>query len=276
MTSPTWQPDHTPAIPKPRGLEWIRVVYRGTALVLVLLIGLVTLLGLRLIERPFNGSHRPWSPHVTVAVCRMALRILRLPIDITGRPMAEHGAIVANHSSWLDIFVLNAAAPVYFVSKAEVANWPMIGWLARSTGTVFIRRSRGEAARQTAMFEDRLKVGHRLLFFPEGTSTDGLRVLPFKPTLFAAFFSDALPDISVQPATVIYHAPPGEPAHFYGWWGDMEFGPHLLHLLGTPRQGRVAVIWHAPLKVSDFAGRKALAAEACRTIETAHRTARET
>ena len=95
--------------------------------------------------------------------------------------------VVANHASWLDIFALNAPQRIYFVSKDEVRDWPGIGWLARATGTVFIARKSREAGVQARLFETRMAAGHRLLFFPEGTSTDGRRVLPFKTTLFAAF-----------------------------------------------------------------------------------------
>jgi 1-acyl-sn-glycerol-3-phosphate acyltransferase len=177
-----------------------------------------------------------------------------------GELMRHRGAVVANHSSWLDIFALNARKRIYFVSKAEVAKWPGIGWLARATGTVFIERNPKKAQEQKDVFEGRLKAGHKLLFFPEGTSTDGLRVLPFKSTLFAAFFGPELRDfMHVQPVSVIFHAPKGHPDRFYGWWGDMEFGPHLLKTLGARRQGSVEVIYHKPLKVSDFTSRKALA-----------------
>jgi 1-acyl-sn-glycerol-3-phosphate acyltransferase len=87
--------------------------------------------------------------------------------------------------------------------------------------------------------------------------------LPFKTTLFAAFFAEGLRDIAhIQPVTLIYHAPRGEPARYYGWWGDMEFGPHLLKTLAAKRQGVVEVVYHTPLRVADFADRKALAAAA--------------
>jgi len=102
-----------------------------------------------------------------------------------------------------------------------------------------------------------------LLFFPEGTSTDGLRVLPFKPTLFQAFFSDRLRDVlQVQPVTLAYHAPEGEDARFYGWYGDMELGSNILSTLAVKRQGWVEVVYHPPLSVAAFAGRKALACAA--------------
>lgn len=259
MTSPTWKSEDKPVPRKPQGFDWVRVVLRGLALVLVVFGGLIVLLLVRLIEMPIHGLRRPWTPYITVFVCRTAIRILGIRYETKGARMAKHGAVVANHSSWLDIFTLNAAKRIYFVSKEEVANWPGIGWLARATGTVFIRRSRGEARAQTTLFEERLKVGHKLLFFPEGTSTDGLRVLPFKPTLFAAFFADDLRDLLwVQPVTVQYIAPEGAEPRFYGWWGDMDLAPHLLQILAQKKQGAVRLVWHDPVRVSDFDNRKTL------------------
>jgi 1-acyl-sn-glycerol-3-phosphate acyltransferase len=168
--------------------------------------------------------------------------------------------VVANHSSWLDIFALNARKRIYFVSKSEVARWPGIGWLARATGTVFINRQAKEARAQKDIFEARLQAGHKLLFFPEGTSTDGQQVLAFKSTLFAAFFSEALRDrMSIQPVSVIYTAPNGADHRFYGWWGDMGFGPHLVRVLAAKRQGGVEIRYHPPLRVADHKDRKSLA-----------------
>jgi len=179
---------------------------------------------------------------------------------VAGIPMRRRGAFVANHVSWLDIFVLNAGARLYFVAKAEVRGWALIGWLARGTGTVFIARDRAQARQQQQVFEDRLRAGHRLLFFPEGTSSDGLRVLPFKTTLFAAFHGDGLADhLQVQPVSVTYTAPAGRDPAFYGWWADMDFGGHFLAVLAQAPQGRVEVAFHEPLPVAAAGDRKALA-----------------
>lgn len=162
---------------------------------------------------------------------------------------------------------------MYFVAKSEVRGWPGIGWLARGTGTVFINRRRGDAKAQTAVFEDRLAAGHRLLFFPEGTSTDGHRVLPFKSTLFAAFLTDRLrPILHLQPVTLRYVAPAGERPEFYGWWGNMGFAPNLIAMLSAPRHGRVEVVYHPAVAVADHPDRKALA----RLCETAVRHGLET
>lgn len=252
-------------------IGWGLVLLRGVVLGLVTYGGLALLLVVRLVERPLFGLNRPWTPYITQSVCRLAFPILQLPLVVQGAPMRQRGAVVANHSSWLDIFVLNAAQRVYFVSKSEVEGWPLIGWLARATGTLFIARKGSEAKRQQGLFEARLRAGHRLLFFPEGTSTDALRVLPFKSTLFAAFYSHGLDEIlQIQPVTVVYHAPRGQDPRYYGWWGDMGFAPHLLQTLATVRQGRVEVIFHPPVAVADFASRKALAAQCEAVIRAAH------
>jgi 1-acyl-sn-glycerol-3-phosphate acyltransferase len=248
----------------PDALGWLRVGTRGSLLVALLVAGLSVKGAVRLVERPLCGIRRPVSPRVTVAVCRVALRILRLDVERRGAP-AGAGVFVANHSSWLDILVLNAQKQVCFVSKAEVAGWPGIGLLARVTGTVFIERARSRAAEQGVVFRERLQAGHRLLFFPEGTSSDNRQVLPFKSTLFAAFLHDDLRSgLVVQPVTIFYEAPPGKDARFHGWWGDMALGPHLVQVLAAPRAGRVRLAYHPVQAARDYANRKAMAS-ACET-----------
>lgn len=240
---------------------WVRVVLRGAVLGCVVYLGLLILLFLRLMERPLFGQARPWTPNITRGVCRCAFPILGIGYSVRGSPMSGRGAFVANHSSWLDIFALNAAQNLYFVAKSEVADWAGIGWLGRATGTVFIARKGTEAKAQQRVFEDRLRAGHRLAFFPEGTSTDGQRVLPFKSTLFAAFYSHGLAHIlQVQPVSVQYHAPRGRNVRFYGWWGDMNFAGHLLQVLACKRPGGVEVTFHDPVPVDAFRDRKQLAA----------------
>ena len=268
--APDWR-DVPIRTPKPGLSGWLRVLLRGGALGLLTYGCLALLLLVRLVERPLCGQARPVTPFITQFVCRAAFVLLGLPLTVRGRPMRQKGAVVANHSSWLDIFALNAVQRVYFVAKSEVAGWPGIGWLARATGTVFIARKGSEAKRQQALFEARLRMGHKLMFFPEGTSTDALRVLPFKSTLFAAFYTHGLDRVlHVQPVTVVYHAPPGEDPRFYGWWGDMDFAPHLLITLAARRQGRVEVIFHPEVPVDAFPDRKQLAAHCERVIRTSH------
>ena len=109
-------------------------------------------------------------------------------------------------------------------------------------------------------FQERISHGHKLLFFPEGTSTDGRVLLPFKPTLFAAFLADEMREtLSIQPVTMVYRAADGADIRQYGWWGNMDFGQHFLAVLTAPKQGSVTVVYHDPVKVADYSDRKALA-----------------
>ena len=248
-------------VPPVTAAGWVRVLWRGALLGGVTYGCLIVLLLVRLVERPLFGMQRPWTPWITQFVCRSAFVILGLPLVVRGQVMRQRGAVVANHASWLDIFALNAAQRGYFVAKSEVERWAAIGWLARATGTVFIARKGAEAKKQQRVFEERLRAGHHLMFFPEGTSTDAVRVLPFKSTLFAAVGAHGLEEVMwIQPVTLAYRAPVGADPRFYGWWGDMEFAGHLLMVLAQGRQGQVEVVFHEPVPVEAFPDRKALAA----------------
>ena len=147
-----------------------------------------------------------------------------------------------------------------FVAKAEVAGWPVIGWIARAARTEFIARDPRQVGAQSAHLAERLERGRRLLIFPEGTSTDGQQVLPFRASLFRAF-TDAAP-LTLQPIALSYTAPEGADPRFYGWWGEMPLGPHLLAVLGARRQGKVSVTFCQPIPVTVDSDRKALAKQA--------------
>ncbi len=262
----TWASDPAPATPAFGPRVMLRVLRRAVPMALLVFGGLGLLLILRLPERAFHGHARPWTPYLTRTVCRGALRLMGLPRHVRGVAMAGPGALVSNHVSWLDIFVLNAGGCIVFVSKAEVARWPGIGWLARATGTVFVTRDRRNAARDIATLRDRLARGQTLVFFPEGTSSDGLRVLPFKPTLFAPLIELGL---AVQPVTLSYAAPRGADPRVYGWWGDMAFGPHLAATLALPQQGHVTLTYHAVRHLTPDTARKPLAAMLERDVRNA-------
>lgn len=200
------------------------------------------------------------SQRLVQLACRLILMFMGLRLSTVGSAMQMPGGVVANHSTWLDIFVLNGVQKVLFVSKVEVAKWPLIGMIARSVGTIFIKRKQSDALKQRDTFQERLGAGHRLLFFPEGTSTDGRRVLPFKSTLFAAFFApEVRNDVWIQAVTVAYFAPDGRDERYYGWWGDADFFPHFFNVLGQIKQGSVQVKFHSPVRVCDMPDRKVLA-----------------
>lgn len=258
--SDTWRGKPDPDGPVLSLRDWLRVLRRGVPIMILLVTGFAVLLLLRLAERVLRGDARPVTPHITRIVCILTCRLLGLNRSSYGHPMMGAGAYVSNHISWLDILVLNAGAPLRFVAKSEVAGWPGIGLLARGTGTVFVARKRGEARAHAALLTGELQDAPPLMFFAEGTTTDGLRVLAFKPTLFEAFFAPELPDtLQIQPVTLRYTAPDGVRPDFYGWWGDITIGAGLLAVLSVRRQGLVEVTYHAPLRVAEHEGRKALA-----------------
>jgi 1-acyl-sn-glycerol-3-phosphate acyltransferase len=236
---------------------WLRVAWKGLSVLLVTFGTLLVFLLLRLPERAIHGQRRPWTPYLTQGVCRADMAIIGIRIEIIGTPMRGAGVVVSNHTTWLDIFALNAVQRVRFVAKSEVRGWPGIGWLARATGTLFIRRDRAEATQQQALIREKMSEGQALLFFPEGTSTDGFRVLPFKSTLFETVAGAK--GVSVQAISVAWHAPEGAEPRFYGWWGDMDFAGHLAQVLALRRQGRVAIRYHPPVAAAAFADRKAMA-----------------
>lgn len=259
----TWRDADIPVLPRPKGVRgWWRVVRRGVPAVLILLVGVLLILPLRGVERLIHGPRRPWTGPYVQTVCRLVLACIGLRWRREGQPMRGPGAVVANHSSWLDILTMNAAMPVFFVSKAEVKGWPGVNILTAVTNTHFVVRDPKFARVQAQEFAARVRAGHRLLFFPEGTSTDGRRVLPFKATLFQGFLDPGLPEgLAIQPMSLAYHAPDEADPRFYGWWADMNLADHLLAVLSAPRQGRAEIVLHAPIPVAGET-RKTLASKA--------------
>ena len=202
-------------------------------------------------------------PH---AYHRLICRVFGIAIRQHGTPSPHRPTLfVANHSSYLDIEILGAAIQGSFIAKAEVSGWPMVGWLAKLQRTIFVRRAdRAGAGRQRDELRRRLDEGDNLILFPEGTSNDGLHLLPFKTTLFAAADDER---VAVQPVSVTYQLLDGIPLGrfyrpFFAWYGDMSMAPHLWKALGLGRL-TVALQYHEPVRLKDFASRKALA-EHCR------------
>ena len=163
---------------------------------------------------------------------RALLWLLDITVDERGTPPTPGSALVANHLSYLDVVVLAARVDATFVAKADVACWPGLGRLAARIGTIFIDRTRKrDLLRVLPLVEAELSAGGTVVFFPEGTSSDGARVLRFRSPLFEAARRTGRP---VACAALRYDTRPGDPdpATSVCWWGDMEFLPHLFRLMG--------------------------------------------
>ena len=146
------------------------------------------------------------------------------------------------------------------MAKDDVAGWPIVGTIARLGRTVFVSRSRHGIERERDQMRERLVAGDDLILFPEGTSSDGSRVLPFHSSFFAAAYGDAAP--LIQPVSIVYDRLAGLPVgrvsrSVFAWYGDMNLAPHVW-ALAQWRGKRVSLLFHRPLDPADFESRKAL------------------
>jgi 1-acyl-sn-glycerol-3-phosphate acyltransferase len=200
---------------------------------------------------------------------RRALAALDVRVTSVGRPSPARPLLVtANHVSWLDIPVIASLQPVSFVAKSEVAGWPVFGLFARLQRCIFVDRSRRTATgRAAGEIADRLAAGDCIVLFPEGTSSSGDVVLPFRSALIgatrAAIEESGGSRVMVQPLTVVYTRIGGMPIGRIdrprvGWYGDMEL---LAHLWGVATAGGVdaTVVWGDPVEVDETTDRKRLA-----------------
>jgi lyso-ornithine lipid O-acyltransferase len=204
---------------------------------------------------------------------RQVCRLLGIRLHIEGAIERDKPVlVVANHSSWLDIPVLSAVAPVSFIAKKEVGGWPFVSQLARLQRSVFVDRTRRTAVAGTAsQMAHRLSTGDALVLFAEGTSTDGNRVLPLRTSLFGAVMPGRNDELApsravVQTCAVVYGQLHGLPIDragrsLVGWYGDMEMGRHAWELLKAGPLD-VSIRIGAPVAFSAFAGRKELARHA--------------
>lgn len=216
---------------------------------------------------------------------RTVCRILGVKLRIFGK-LAEQKTqsetpkrpiiYIANHTSWLDIAVAGGLLPAAFVAKEEVSSWPIVSTVARLGRVVFISRQRQSTAKEQQNMEKKLEQGENLIFFPEGTSTEGSHVFPF----MSSFFVLAKPiskNISytipiIQPISIVYDRIGMLPVNrlrrpICSWYGDMELAPHLWDFCKWS-DVRASIIYHQPLYPENFKNRKQLAQKAWDIIVT--------
>ncbi len=236
-------------------------VFRGSRVCLHLVYGLLlAVIYPHLNQVSQNRILKDWS--------RQLLSIFNIGILVEGQP-PMHGSggclIVANHVSWLDIIVLNAIHPSRFIAKSEVNDWPVIGWLTRRCGTVFIERSRrqntAKVNRQiTRLFKQDVSIG----LFPEGTTTDGKQVAPFHSALIQPAIDAG---IRVQPMALRYQEKDGEPGSAAVFVGEMTLAQSIWQILRCPRQNGLVIF--TPALIAENADRRVLARAAHTAISGA-------
>jgi 1-acyl-sn-glycerol-3-phosphate acyltransferase len=183
--------------------------------------------------------------------------------DADGRPVVY----VSTHSSWLDVAVLGATLDACFIAKEEVRAWPVISWIARLGRTVYVRRKRTSTARERDEMRLRLAAGDNLILFPEGTTSDGARVMPFRSAFLSIAEMPVLADgrtARVQPVSLVFDRISGLPAGrasrtLFAWVGDMDLASHFGRI-AQERGMRASVLFHAPLDPAAYRSRKELTA----------------
>lgn len=175
-------------------------------------------------QMPLSKARPLWLQYA----CRRVLRVLSVDVKTRG-PIPLKGLLVCNHLGYLDILVISSIAPAVFVSKNEVKRWPIFGWFARMSGTLFVNRTRRtDVSRLNLELTRALEEGALVVLFPEGTSSDGRDVLPFKSSLL-----DPITRLK-HPLTIGclgYTGADGRPAEGACYWGEMTLIPHLINLM---------------------------------------------
>src|ERR1700692_2527508 len=241
----------------------IRVISIALAFVALTLV----LLPFQLIGLAFDLRLRRAVPHLyhRMLCVLIGVRIREHGTRSTGSPML----ILSNHVSWLDICVITALAPVAVVAQSEVATWPLFGWLAKLQRTIFInRKARHQTGAATREIAGRLLGGDAVVLFAEGTSSDGVRALPFRSSLVGAVHhalgtSTHHSHVTVQPMSLAYVGFGGLPMgramrERVAWYGDADLVPHLLQLLSSGAVD-VTVSWGEAIAYDISADRKAIA-----------------
>jgi 1-acyl-sn-glycerol-3-phosphate acyltransferase len=235
------------------------------------MLAMIVLLGpLQIASIAFGWRLQQFIPHIFhSALCAViGIRIQEVGTRSKTAPLL----ILSNHASWLDILVIGARTPVVFVAKSEIAKWPLFGWLAKMQRTIFVERERRQSTGATAReIGDRMVSGDAVVLFAEGTSSDGIRVLPFRSALVGSVHhalgeSSHHDRVMVQPMSLAYVGfgglPVGRALHDrIAWYGDVDLVPHLIGIL-TSGAIDVTLTWGEAVAYDMSADRKQIARHA--------------
>ncbi len=235
------------------------IVFRLLRVFAHLFIGLATCAFVFPLANAAGREHRikKWSVQL-LDICRVQVEVAHA----TAVPPAQRALIVANHISWLDIFVVNAFHPCRFVAKSEIRDWPLLGWLCAKSGTIFIARGRIRDVRR--IFEGlvaSIKAGEHVAFFPEGTTSAQGNLLPFHPNLFEAAIDAGVP---IQPFAIRYVGIDGRLHSAVDFIGDMSFAQSMITILKVG--GVRAVLTRLPIIETKESHRRELARAAQQAI----------
>ena len=235
---------------------WLRLTARALALIALIIV----FVPLHYLYRVLSyGSPFP------MLFLRYAARVCGAKVEVIGTHLKRDVFFVANHLSWIDILALAGASGTAFVAKAELAEAPVVGWLASLNRTVFVKREhRMGVAEQINALKDALVDNWSVTVFPEGTTTDGQSLLPFKTSMLSVL-EPPPPGVLVQPVIVDY----GPVAEWIGWIGEESGINNAKRVLSRKGTFKVRLHYLEPFSPEDFRGRKAISHESRRRIEEA-------
>jgi 1-acyl-sn-glycerol-3-phosphate acyltransferase len=255
---------------KPTALIAEPSFFRLIPRVLLFLSWTMLLASLQLFVRRIRPDLTSWLP---MRWHRGCCRIFGLEVEISGCVTTQKPVLfVSNHVSYLDISLLGSILPGAFIAKADIEQWPLFGVLAKLQNTLFIERASRHVKGQLDQMQQHLQQQENLILFPEGTSSDGSAVLPFKSALFKSVEKGSPVPVWIQPVSLAYHTYDGQPMSpairdYYAWYNDMPAVSHMLKMAGMKR-ATISVILHPAISGEQFPNRKALA-EYCQQQVTA-------
>jgi 1-acyl-sn-glycerol-3-phosphate acyltransferase len=193
-----------------------------------------------------NGIDR-WRTAIFCLLARGLMQALGVRLRVKGHRPRSPFFLVSNHLSYLDVIVLASQFECSFVAKSEIARWPLIGRLSRGLNTIFIdRRRRRDILRVNHVIEQNLHHGRSVVLFPEGTTTPGEQVLPFKSSLLEPAIRTAIP-VAFASLSYRVNASSTPASESVCWWGEMNLLPHLLRLFALPEIEATLVYGKAPV-----------------------------
>ena len=192
---------------------------------------------------------------------KFLLVVFGIKVKFEGEPSKNKTVYVSNHTSYLDILILGANLDALFVAKSEIADWPLINRIVKIGKTIFINRNKkSNATKQVHELNQIIRDGYNIILFPEGTSNDGQRVLPFKSSLFSITDYQENEGCYIQPISITYVGLDGLPLSrmfkpFFAWYGDMDLLPHAWKFLGLG-SSEISVKYHQQVLFTKFNSRK--------------------
>ena len=257
----TWEKENVDVFPSISFFQILKGLFRLLVFLSVTIVFVLIFLTFKTLFKPLNLNYpvflirKSWSIFI--------LRLFGLKLKVTGKQSNNAAIFVSNHISWTDILVIQSVLDIIFVAKSDVKKMPGLGFLASIANTVFIDRNPQKISEDSLILRKKIESGKLICFFPEGTSTDGIRVLKFKPGFFQLLFDNIYNKNKhikkVQPLSIYYKVyNKNLSKDFYGWWGSMGIIPHITKILCLS-SGSVELKFHDPLNSEEFNNRKEIA-----------------